>query len=174
MMRRWLVRNGVQGVLQVMASLARVRGTRSRHTRMAIEALGTAVAHLRKVQRRPDADPATLGATWQSAFPARKQVPIVGIDEDTAFGEIHTPCPLRGSGDVDACYRMMGYDRAFMRCAGARFVVLRSQAEPNVTVCKIAIRRADLPANDLIPADVLARTRKRIAVVRDSRYSCRQ
>jgi hypothetical protein len=164
-MRRWLLRNGVQGFLRVMASLARVRGARSRHTGWAIETFGTAVAHLREVQRRPDADPAALGSTWQSAFPAKKQVPIVGLDEDTAYGEIHTPCPLRGSGDVDACYRMMGYDRAFMRQAGARFVVLRSQAEPNVTVCKVAIRRADLPADDLIPAHVLARSKTRVSVV---------
>jgi hypothetical protein len=35
--------------------------------------------------------------------------------------------------------------------------VLRSQAEPGVTVCKIAVRRDDLPADDLVPAHLRPR-----------------
>lgn len=79
-------------------------------------------------------------------------MPVTGIDARTVYAEIHTPCPLRGSGDVHACHRMMEYDRAVMRCAGAQFVVLRSQAEPGVTRCQVAMRRLDDVVDDLVPA----------------------
>jgi hypothetical protein len=100
--------------------------------------MGTLAARLRGVA--PTKDAAELGRWWQLAFAAKKEVPITSVDAEAAFGEIHTPCPLRGSGDLEACHRMMAYDRAYMARAGADFVVVRSQAEPGVTVCQIAIR----------------------------------
>jgi len=154
-MKKWFLRHGTQGFLRALARLARLRGAARRPAERMIEALGATIARARGIA--PDSDPAALGATWQRAFPSKKQVPIVAVDHKTAYGEIHTPCPLRGTGDVGACYRMMGYDRAFMKRAGARFVVIESQAEPNVTICKIAIRRSDLPADDLIPAHLRGR-----------------
>ncbi len=153
-MKKFLIREGVQLSLRLMASLARLRGPAGQRAQSAIEAFGDAVGRWRKVRRGDD--PTSLGATWQRAFPAKKQVPIVRIDETTAYGEIHTECPLRGSGDLEACHRMMAYDRGFMRRAGARFVVLRSQAEPGVTVCQIAIRDMTLAADDLVPAHLRA------------------
>jgi len=108
-----------------------------------MDQLGRFVAWRRKVQ--PTNDPEELGRTWQRAFPFKKQIPITHIEGHTAFGEIHTPCPLRGSGDTQACFRMMAYDRAFMAEAGAVFEVLETQATPGVTVCKVAMRSASAP-----------------------------
>ncbi|MEM7434960.1 MAG: hypothetical protein AAF436_07395 [Myxococcota bacterium] len=85
-------------------------------------------------------------------MPNPKVMPITHVDGETAYGEIQIRCPLRGTGDVRACHRLMAYDRALMRPAGARFVVLESQAEPGVEHCRIAIRPADLPSDDLVPA----------------------
>jgi hypothetical protein len=151
-MRRWLIRTGTNATLRALAALARWRGPGRAPAEWSIAALGRVVARLRGVTPAEATDAAALGATWQRAFAAKKQVPIIAVDATTAYGEIHTPCPLRGSNDLEACHRMMGYDRAFMARAGGRFVVLQSQAEPGVTVCKIAVRRADLPADDLVPA----------------------
>src|SRR5690349_8307165 len=86
---------------------------------------------------RPVSDAAELGAQWQRAFPSAKQVPIKRIDHGTVYAEIHTPCPLRGSGDVNACHRMMEFDREVLKQAGGQFVVLRSQAEPGRTYCEV-------------------------------------
>lgn len=97
-------------------------------------------------------DAASLGRTWQRLMPNPRIVPITRVEGDTAFGEIHVHCPLRGTGDVQACHRLMEYDRSLMRPHGARFVVLRSQAEPGVTACQIAIRDASLPHDDLLAA----------------------
>src|SRR4051794_38763135 len=44
-----------------------------------------------------------LGREWQRLMPNRTLVPITHVVGDTAYGEIHVHCPLRGSGDVDAC-----------------------------------------------------------------------
>jgi len=81
------------------------------------------------------------------------------VDATTAYGEIHTPCPLRGTGDLEACHRMMSYDRAFVGRAGGRFVVLSSQAEPGVRVCRVAMRNEHLPYEDLVHAHKRARWR---------------
>ena len=97
-------------------------------------------------------DDADLGAQWQRGFPSSKQVPITRIENGTVYAQIHTPCPLRGSGDVHACYRMMEFDRAVAARAGGQFVVLRSQAEPGRTWCEVALRRAGVPVTDLTPA----------------------
>lgn len=97
-------------------------------------------------------DPRALAEEWQRLMPSRKMVPITAVEGDTAFGEIRVECPLRGTGDVEACFRLMEYDRSLMRAHGAQFVVLRSQAEAGVSVCEIAIRPQLLPAADLIPA----------------------
>jgi hypothetical protein len=99
---------------------------------------------------------AELGREWQRMMPNPRVMPVTHVDGPTAYGEIHVPCPLRGSGDVEACHRLMAYDRALLRPAGARFVVLESQAEPGVTRCRVAMRPAVLPADDLIPAHVRA------------------
>lgn len=93
-----------------------------------------------------------LGREWQRMFPSRKMVPITDVTEDTVYAEIHSPCPYRGSGNVEGCYRMMEYDRRMLEEIGGEFVVLRSQAEPGVTTCRVAIRRRGADTTDLVPA----------------------
>jgi hypothetical protein len=112
--------------------------------------VGGAWARLRGVA--PTASPAEMGARWQQTFPSPHQVPVTRVDDTTAYAEIHVQCPLRGTGDVAACHKLMAYDRAIAAQAGAAFVVLRSQAEPGVTTCQVALRALNLPREDLKPA----------------------
>jgi hypothetical protein len=156
--QRWWVRHGTSGVLAVLAALARVQGRGAGVALRLIASLGTVIARCREV--RESQSPAELGRIWQRAFGATKQVPIVAVDATTAYAEIHTRCPLRGTGDLGGCHRMMGYDRAFMREANARFVVLRSQAEPGVSVYRVAIRHhRQRGVDDLVPAHLRVRER---------------
>ncbi|MBZ4418630.1 hypothetical protein [Myxococcus sp. RHSTA-1-4] len=112
--------------------------------------LGRAVARRRGLTEA--SSPQALGEQWQRIFPSRRHVPLVGVDATTAYAEIRTVCPLRGTGDVHACHRLMAYDRAAAARMGARFVVLESQATPGATVCRVALRRQELPADDLVAA----------------------
>ena len=108
---------------------------------------------------RPAADLPALGRAWQQGFPSARQVPIETVTADTVYARIETPCPLRGSGRISACWRMMEYDRAVARAAGGQFIVLQSQAEPGVTVCRVALRRAGTMTDDLMPAHIRAAER---------------
>jgi hypothetical protein len=79
---------------------------------------------------------------WQRMFPSKKMVPITSIYEDTVYAEIHSECPYRGSGNVEGCHRMMENDRKMMEKIDSTFIVVRSQAEPGVTHCQVAISKA--------------------------------
>lgn len=128
--------------------------------RQAVSPLLTVVARLVRAYRHAPAvalTGASLGLEWQRLMPNPKLMPITKVDGDTAYGEIRVHCPLRGTGDVDACHRLMAYDRALMRPAGARFVVLASQAQAGVEHCRVALRPLHLPADDLVPAHRLGR-----------------
>ena len=137
-LRSRLIKSTVAASLAVSAFFAR----RPRFNRVT-GALMRAMARLaiRSKGIRAARDDADLGAQWQRAFPSARQVPIRRIDAGTVYAEIHTPCPLRGTGDVQACYRMMEFDREVAARAGGQFVVLRSQAEPGRTYCEVALRR---------------------------------
>ena len=88
---------------------------------------------------------AELGTLWQRSFPSSKQVSIYSVSETTVTAQIHTRCPLRGSGDLKACHHMMEFDREVLRHAGGQFVVLRSQATPGVEYCTVAMRMQSAP-----------------------------
>ena len=98
---------------------------------------------------RMQSNASAIGREWERTFPSKKIVRITEVVGDTAFGEIHVRCPLRGSGDVHACWRLMTYDRAIAKAAGASFVVLHSQAEPGRDYCRVALRATALPTADL-------------------------
>jgi len=139
-LKKYMTKYGMQAALNVTAFLAK----QERLEYVSNKLLG-AVASF-SAQRTQNSQPKTieeLGTCWQNAFPSPKQVPLVDIKKDTVYAEIRTPCPLRGSGDLKACHRMMAYDRAYMAHFGGEFVVLRSQAEDGVNVCKVAIQFAD-------------------------------
>jgi hypothetical protein len=93
---------------------------------------------------------------WQRMMPSRKMVPIVEETPDTVVAEIHAVCPYRGSGNVQGCHRMMEYDRKMLETIGGELVVLRSQAEAGVNVCRVALRRKGADLSDLTPAHVRA------------------
>ena len=84
-------------------------------------------------------------------------MPITAVTADTVYAEIHTPCPLRGSGDLHACHRMMEYDRRVLEHAGGQFVVLDSQASPGRSHCRVAMRLQGAGIDDLPPAHRPAR-----------------
>ena len=107
------------------------------------------------VRRQTEAE--GLGREWQRLMPSKKWTPINEVRDDTAYGEILVACPLRGSGDLRACHRLMEYDRALMRRAGGRFVVLQSQAERGVETCRIAIRPLGLPGDGLTVHESITR-----------------
>lgn len=136
-MRKWLIRSSTQAVLQLLAYFAR----RPKFA-VASNYLARCLAHLairaKSIGRARNL--AELGSLWQSAFASRKQVPIERIVGNTVFAQIHTPCPLRGSGDVHACHRMMAFDREVVGHAGGQFVVIESQATPGVRFCRVAMR----------------------------------
>ena len=99
---------------------------------------------------RPQSGPQAAAEEWQRMFPSRKMVPITRVEPDVVHAEIHSACPYRGSGNVAGCQRMMEYDRKLMEAIGADFVVVRSQAEPGVQHCQVAIGRGGaLPSSAL-------------------------
>ncbi|MBL8921142.1 MAG: hypothetical protein JNJ54_19925 [Myxococcaceae bacterium] len=101
---------------------------------------------------------AALGAEWERLLASKKTAhvthvaPASATTPETVYGEITMPCPLRGTGDVHACHRLMAYDRALVEAAGGQFLVLDSQAEPGRTSCRVAIRPAGAPVGDLTEA----------------------
>lgn len=145
-LRNRLIRDGMQAVLAGSAWLAR-RERLAPVSRAVMSGMAAATSRLKRV--RPARDLEDLGRQWQKGFPSAKQVPIVDVTDDTVIAEIHTPCPLRGTGDVRACYRMMQYDRSVVARAGGQFIVLSSQAEPGKTYCTVAMRHAGADCSDL-------------------------
>lgn len=93
-----------------------------------------------------------IGEEWQRMFPSKKPLPIISNDGTTLIAEIHTQCPLRNCGNAMACYHLMEYDRKLVEHFGGQLVVVDSQAEKGVDVCKIAMRKKGMPVNDLLPA----------------------
>lgn len=148
-MRKWVMRSSVQATLGILAFLAR---------RPALTALSNAFTRIlarvtvrtKRIGRAQDIS--QLGPLWQRSFPSKKQVPIESVSSNTVIAQIHTPCPLRGSGDVHACFRMMEFDREVLRRAGGQFVVLQSQATPGIEFCRVAMRLKGDSLEGLQPA----------------------
>jgi len=148
-MNRRFIRTGMQAVLGGLAFFAR-RPALSPVTNFLTRGLARVTVRAKGI--RPARSVEDLGASWQRAFPAKKQVPIEKVEGRTVYAQIHTPCPLRGTGDADACYRMMEFDREVLRRAGGQFVVLDSQSEPGRTFCRVAMRLDGESVEDLVPA----------------------
>jgi hypothetical protein len=148
-MKKYLIRSSVQFTLTAIAFFARrprLKPISNALTRF------MAAATVRAKRIGCTKSVAELGPLWQRSFPSKKQVPIHSITEDTVYAEIHTPCPLRGTGDVHACYRMMEFDRAVLSHAGGQFVVLQSQASPGVKHCRVAMRLKGASLEGLVAA----------------------
>lgn len=100
--------------------------------------------------RRRSRTAGELAAEWNRLMPTpRNAFPVVGSDRETARVEIHIQCPLRGTGNAEACWRAMEFDRALLRGVGGRLVVLESQAVTGADRCRLAIRSAGADMSDL-------------------------
>lgn len=102
--------------------------------------------------------PEALGREWERLLGNSRYARVMRTDATTAYGEITGLCPLRGTGDLAACHRLMAYDRGLIEPLDAHFVVLASQAEPGRTSCEIAIRLRSHAADDLVPAHSIMRS----------------
>ena len=153
-MKKLLIRWSMQLMLSALAFLAR---------RPVLAPLSNAITRWMarttvKAKRIGHAHNTTeLGALWQRSFLSKKQVPIESTSEQTVIAQIHTRCPLQGSGDLEACHRMMEFDRELMRQVGGQFVVLQSQATPGVNHCRVAMRMQGESLADLSQAHIAAR-----------------
>ncbi|MGC6438860.1 MAG: hypothetical protein ACON4B_07800 [Flavobacteriaceae bacterium] len=95
-----------------------------------------------------------LAEQWKAMMPADGQefFKITSVTKDTAYTEIHLHCPLRGSGDLKACHKLMNYDRQLMKSIGGQLVVLSSQSNSGQSFCQLAIRKSNQSTTDLTPA----------------------
>lgn len=148
-MKKWFIRSFMQAVLVAIAFFAR-RPQLESVSNLLTRSLAQLTVRIKSIGKARQV--ADLGPLWQRSFPSKKQVPIESTSDDTVIAQIHTPCPLRGSGDVHACYRMMEFDREVLRRAGGQFVVLESQATPGVSVCRVAMRLKGEPLDGLVAA----------------------
>ncbi len=123
-------------------------------SRKVIRAFGTMVTTAFRAS--PKESLPDIGDEWQRMFtsPGRRYLPLISSEPDTLRYAITTHCPLRGTGDVAACHRMMEYDRRLMESIGGEFVVLASQAEHGRNTCVVAIRKKGADMSDLTPAHV--------------------
>lgn len=99
-------------------------------------------------------DIARIAETWKVLMPPDGQdyFKISTITEDTAYVEIHLECPLRASGNVNACHAFMNYDRELMNNIGGNLIVLESHSNSGKQYCTLAIRKLNDEVFDLIPA----------------------
>lgn len=118
-----------------------------------------AIAHLlarytwRKNRGQPKEDVEAIAEEWRRMFGLNHFWKIAKIENGTAYCEIHFDCSLENSGDVQACHRLMEYDRALLDKIGGQMVILESRADPGVkNCCRVAIRRNDDVRTDLIAA----------------------
>jgi len=89
---------------------------------------------------------------WLRMFP-EGICSIEKVEDGTGYGLVHADCSLVGTGDVNACYKMMNYDREMIEKIGGTLTVLESRANPAITqCCKVAIRPLNDQRTDLIPA----------------------
>ncbi len=152
--RNQLIKRSVQSVLRVSAWMARQERLNAL-TETCMNLLARATIRTKRIRHADSLE--GLGRQWQRGFPSAKQVPIKEVTADTVFAEIHTPCPLRGTGDVRACHRMMQFDREVVRRAGGQFIVLSSQATPGNAFCRVAMRPLGADVSDLVPAHEVSR-----------------
>lgn len=138
-------------VLQVLAFTARSKNF-NRLTYWATNRL--AILNIWINKPLPNTDTHALAKTWKDLMPADGQefFKVKEVDSQTAIVEIHLHCPLRGTGDVNACYKLMNYDRTVMNKIGANLIVLESQSNSGNNYCTLAIRQKEVDTSDLIPA----------------------
>lgn len=152
-MKKWLEKQAVFNfTLRIFAFFAK-RGGFDRFT----EKVTTQSAQLNILLNKPKPanDVETLAKTWLELMPpdGQEYFKIEEVTGDTAYTQIHLHCPLRGSGDTHACYKLMNYDRKLMEAVGGQLIVLQSQSDKKHEFCRLAIRKAGDNVDDLVPAN---------------------
>ena len=100
--------------------------------------------------RRTHDSPQELAEEWNRLMPApRSRFPILESDGRTAHVEIRIRCPLRGTGNAEACWNAMEFDRALLQSIGGQLVVIESQSNSGKDHCRLAIRRLGDDVSDL-------------------------
>ena len=114
----------------------------------------TASLNLKLNKTKASKDIEELAQTWQALMPpdGQEHFKINEIKGNTAFAQIHLHCPLRGTGNVKACYKLKNYDRKLMDKVGGELIVLESQSNSGKHFCQLAIRPKGADTSDLIPA----------------------
>lgn len=125
-------------------------------TRRSIVPITTLLARINLKLNKPSKtdDIARLAETWKVLMPpdGQEYFKISTITKDTAYVEIHLECPLRRSGNVNACHSFMNYDRELMKNIGGNLIILESQSNSGKPYCTLAIRKLNDEVSDLIPA----------------------
>ena len=99
---------------------------------------------------RPQESASELADEWNRLMPTPQDAfPVINTEGDTAYMEIRIECPLRGSGNAEACWRSMEFDRALVRASGGELVVMESQSVTGGECCKLAIRPKGASFDDL-------------------------
>ena len=88
---------------------------------------------------------AELGQTWKAMMPPNDQE-LFRITGNRRGGlcRNHLNCPLRGTGNGQACHALMNYDRSLLKAVGGQLEVLESQATSGKAFCRLAIRQFDV------------------------------
>lgn len=104
---------------------------------------GLAYLNVKVNGHKPKGSVEGLAKSWLKMMPPNQQelFRVTHIEDDTAYAEIHLHCPLRGTGDGEACHKLMHYDRSLMRSVGGSLEVLNSQATSGKSFCQLAIRK---------------------------------
>lgn len=140
------------GVLKLVGPIAR-KPALAVVTKMLMLGLAKLTIASKKAKKRESTQ--DLTEEWLRMFP-RETCSIEKVEDETGYGLVHAKCPLVGTGDVAACYKMMEYDRALMRKIGGELTVIESRANPNVKgACRVAIRKLNDRRDDLIPAHLI-------------------
>ncbi len=151
-MKKWLEKQAVFNfTLRILAFLAK----RKRFDRLTQRATTqSAQLNILLNKPKPAGDVAALAKTWMELMPpdGQENFQIEEVTADTVYTQIHLHCPLRGSGDAQACHKLMNYDRKLMEQVGGQLIVLESQSNSGKPYCRLAIRKAGVAVDDLIPA----------------------
>lgn len=140
------------GVLKFVGPIAR-NPALALVTKMLMFTLAKLTIASRKAQAKASIQ--DLTKEWLRMFP-QEICSIDKIEGDTGYGLVHANCPLVGTGDVAACYKMMEYDRVLMKKIGGQLTVIESRANSeHANACRVAIRKMDDNLADLIPAHII-------------------
>jgi len=122
-------------LLRIYAKLARKRI-------IILEPLIGGIAKLNLIFFSKKADNKTkIGEKWKALMPedAPNLFVIKKDSERFAVTEIHLKCPLQNTGDIEACHRLMHYDRTLMKKYNVKLEVVNSQASVEHSFCTLKL-----------------------------------